>query len=185
MYFVWFGKILTFFHNVIRLTPIDMRFEVLTAVKMSMLVFWVVTPCELVDRHQRFGGAYCLHLQGWGEFMFRRTRLGVQWTCFRKKQRKLEALLGSLCIQVDFIILKRFSVKKKRIGLHSIKYRFNWDFHFLCETFSLWCKLKETQQNLIHANLKSFRWARISTSGFSPRKCGFKSRAVHVGFVYN
>jgi hypothetical protein len=28
--------------------------EVLTAVKMSMLVFWVVTPCGLVGRHQRF-----------------------------------------------------------------------------------------------------------------------------------
>jgi hypothetical protein len=31
-------------------------FEVLTAVKMSVLVFWVVMPCGLV-------GKYCLHLQ--------------------------------------------------------------------------------------------------------------------------
>jgi hypothetical protein len=30
------------------------RFEVLTAVKMSMLVFWVVTPCGLVDSRKFF-----------------------------------------------------------------------------------------------------------------------------------
>jgi hypothetical protein len=36
------------------------RFEVLTAVKMTMF-FWVVTPCELVVRYQGFGETYCLH----------------------------------------------------------------------------------------------------------------------------
>jgi hypothetical protein len=41
----------------------SMRFEVLPAVKMSMLVFWVVKPYGLVGRDQRFGGTYCLHLQ--------------------------------------------------------------------------------------------------------------------------
>jgi hypothetical protein len=30
----------------------DMKYDVLTAVKMSMLVFWAATPCR------------CLHLQG-------------------------------------------------------------------------------------------------------------------------
>jgi hypothetical protein len=39
------------------------KFEVLTTVKISMLVFWLVTPCELVGRYHCFGGAYCLHLQ--------------------------------------------------------------------------------------------------------------------------
>jgi hypothetical protein len=29
-----------------------------TAEKMSMFFFRVVTPCELVSRHQRFGGTY-------------------------------------------------------------------------------------------------------------------------------
>jgi hypothetical protein len=38
-----------------------MMFEVLTALKILMLVFWVVMPCGLVGRHQRFGGACCLH----------------------------------------------------------------------------------------------------------------------------
>jgi hypothetical protein len=32
-----------------------MGVEVLTEVKMSMLVFWVVTPCGLVGRYLRFG----------------------------------------------------------------------------------------------------------------------------------
>jgi hypothetical protein len=36
------------------------RFEVFTAVKMSMLFLWVVTSC----RYQRFEETYCLHLQG-------------------------------------------------------------------------------------------------------------------------
>jgi hypothetical protein len=29
-----------------------------------MSVFHVVTTCGLVDRHRRFGGKYCLRLQG-------------------------------------------------------------------------------------------------------------------------
>jgi hypothetical protein len=36
---------------------------------MSMLVFWVVTPCGLVRGHQHFGGTYCLHLQHFGMFL--------------------------------------------------------------------------------------------------------------------
>jgi hypothetical protein len=38
------------------------RSEVLTAVKMSMLVFWVVKLCGLIGRYERFGGTYCFHL---------------------------------------------------------------------------------------------------------------------------
>jgi hypothetical protein len=36
-----------------------MRLEVLTAVKISLLVFWVVMPCGLVGRYQCFGETYC------------------------------------------------------------------------------------------------------------------------------
>jgi hypothetical protein len=39
------------------------RFEVLTAVKMSILVFWDVTPRRLVGGYHRFGGTNCLHVQ--------------------------------------------------------------------------------------------------------------------------
>jgi hypothetical protein len=41
------------------------RFEVITAVRMAMLLFWVVTSCGLVGKYQRFGETYCLQLQGW------------------------------------------------------------------------------------------------------------------------
>jgi hypothetical protein len=41
------------------------RFEVFTAVRiMMMMIFWVLAPCRLVGRYQRFGDTYCLHLQG-------------------------------------------------------------------------------------------------------------------------
>jgi hypothetical protein len=39
------------------------RFEVLTAVKQSISVFWVVTLCGLVGTYQRFGGTQSLRLQ--------------------------------------------------------------------------------------------------------------------------
>jgi hypothetical protein len=32
----------------------SVRFEVLTAVKITMLFFWVVTPCGLISRYQSF-----------------------------------------------------------------------------------------------------------------------------------
>jgi hypothetical protein len=40
------------------------RFEVLVVVKMSVVVFWVVTSCGLLDGYEHFGGTYCHHLQG-------------------------------------------------------------------------------------------------------------------------
>jgi hypothetical protein len=51
------------------------RFEVLTAVKTSILVFWVVTPSGFAGRYQRFERTYCLHIQGAedGESMFFET----------------------------------------------------------------------------------------------------------------
>jgi hypothetical protein len=48
---------------------IYVRFDVLTAVKMSMS-FWVLTPCELLGRYQRFVETSWVRLQGWiwGEY---------------------------------------------------------------------------------------------------------------------
>jgi hypothetical protein len=34
-----------------------------TAVKILVEVFWVMTPCSVVVRYQRFGGPCCVHLQ--------------------------------------------------------------------------------------------------------------------------
>lgn len=39
------------------------RFDILTAVKMSMFC-WVVTSCGIVGTYQRYEGTYCLHFQG-------------------------------------------------------------------------------------------------------------------------
>jgi hypothetical protein len=63
-------KINSALHNmitIILLTKISetMKSAVLTAVKISMLSLWVVTPCRLVSRYRRFGESYCLHLQSW------------------------------------------------------------------------------------------------------------------------
>jgi hypothetical protein len=38
------------------------RFEVFTAVKIQVQVFWVVKPCSVVVGYQRFTGQCCLHL---------------------------------------------------------------------------------------------------------------------------
>jgi hypothetical protein len=43
---------------------INPSFEAFTAVKIQVEVFRVVTPCSVVVGYQRFGGPYCLHLQG-------------------------------------------------------------------------------------------------------------------------
>jgi len=40
------------------------RFQVHKAASMKMTVVWDVVPCSLVETDLRFGGAYCLHLQG-------------------------------------------------------------------------------------------------------------------------
>lgn len=39
--------------------------EVLMAVKLSMFVFWIVTPCGIAGRFHPFGGTQRLHLQSW------------------------------------------------------------------------------------------------------------------------
>jgi hypothetical protein len=39
----------------------NMRFQVITGVKGSIVVVWVVTPCNLVS-FQRFGGTYHFRL---------------------------------------------------------------------------------------------------------------------------
>jgi hypothetical protein len=52
-------RLRTLFSN----TSVCLRFVVFTAVRM--MCFWVLTPCTLVNRCQRFGETNCLCLQGW------------------------------------------------------------------------------------------------------------------------
>jgi hypothetical protein len=37
------------------------RFQVLTATSMKMIVFWGITSCRFLEVYRRFRGAYCLH----------------------------------------------------------------------------------------------------------------------------
>jgi hypothetical protein len=41
----------------------------IAVLKTSMLLYWFVTPCGIVGRHQRFGETYCLHRQGDSMFL--------------------------------------------------------------------------------------------------------------------
>jgi hypothetical protein len=34
-----------------------------------MAVFWDVTPCSLIDTDRSFRGTYCLHYQGFGQYL--------------------------------------------------------------------------------------------------------------------
>jgi hypothetical protein len=47
---------------------IKMGFEILTEVKMSMVVLWVMAPSGPVDGYEGFGGTYCLHLEGYKKY---------------------------------------------------------------------------------------------------------------------
>jgi hypothetical protein len=38
----------------------DARFEVFTAVKIQVQVYWVLTPCSVVVGYRRFGGYWCV-----------------------------------------------------------------------------------------------------------------------------
>jgi len=42
---------------------LNVGFEVFTAVKTQVEVFWIVMPCNVVIGHQCFRGPCCLYLQ--------------------------------------------------------------------------------------------------------------------------
>jgi hypothetical protein len=45
------------------LTYISYMFEVSDAAKSRIVIFWLVTPCNVVGEHLHFGGTYRLSLQ--------------------------------------------------------------------------------------------------------------------------
>jgi hypothetical protein len=45
----------------------QMRSETFMAMKIQVMLFWLITPCSLVSRYQCFGGTYYLHVQGKSE----------------------------------------------------------------------------------------------------------------------
>jgi hypothetical protein len=76
--------------------------EVLTTVKMSMLVFWVVMPCGLVGRYQRFGETHCLHLQSG------RRRRNAEWHHDSECSGSLKG--GKCLVSVSRTLLQRITV---------------------------------------------------------------------------
>jgi hypothetical protein len=45
-------------------TELYVGFEVFTAVVMKNIIFWDMMPCSPSNFNRRFGGTYCLHIQG-------------------------------------------------------------------------------------------------------------------------
>jgi hypothetical protein len=42
--------------------------RIFMAVKIYIVVLWVITPCHLVNGSESFEGTYCNHLQGYSDF---------------------------------------------------------------------------------------------------------------------
>jgi hypothetical protein len=55
------------------------------------MFFWILAPCILVGRCQRFGETYCLHLQGWNGNAGKWKDLCREWT----SQRRFAEMLAS------------------------------------------------------------------------------------------
>jgi hypothetical protein len=56
-----------------------MKFEILTAAKISMVIFWAVTPCELVSGNRRFGDIFAFIFSPrvkWSELFRTETKNG-------------------------------------------------------------------------------------------------------------
>jgi hypothetical protein len=60
-FFRWLSWILAILH------PLDFSFSVfrMPIFQVTLLFFWVVTPCELVSRYQNFREISCSHLHDW------------------------------------------------------------------------------------------------------------------------
>jgi hypothetical protein len=54
-----------------------MKFEVLTAVKMSMLVFWVVMPCGLVGRYKLLEEHTASNFRAEGSITIQKTNMDI------------------------------------------------------------------------------------------------------------
>jgi len=55
------------------LINIQKKFEILTVVKITILLFLAVTFCRLIGRYYHFGGTYSLNFQGYGSQRLQRT----------------------------------------------------------------------------------------------------------------
>jgi hypothetical protein len=97
------------------------RLEVLTTVKMLMLVFWVATPCVLAAKYQRFGETYCLHLQPW---RWRQYVSPKRW-CSTYKSTNIDTVISSFHTACTAAVLEKLP-HKHGATFNSTKYQDTW-----------------------------------------------------------
>jgi hypothetical protein len=72
-------------------------------VKMSITVFWIMTPCGLICGYQHFGGTYHLHLHS--EYKFTPVlRLQMMKACNRSGGRAAH-ILNLMLVALAFVTL--------------------------------------------------------------------------------
>jgi hypothetical protein len=92
-------------------------FEVFTAVKIHIVIFWVMTPCTLVGRYQSFGGTYCLHLQcGRRRQCIPPKRWYPPTRLLGSTTKKKHNMVVNWEIQKDQTIFNKYSVKYAPVG---------------------------------------------------------------------
>jgi hypothetical protein len=100
------GRVLLWNYRVV------LRFDVLTAVKIQVEGFWVVTPCSAVVGYKLFGGPCCLHLQ-------QRTWISETLlpSCNTSRRHNPEDLdLNTLLFSIKFGMLGEFNLILVHVG---------------------------------------------------------------------
>jgi hypothetical protein len=101
---------------------------------LSMLVFWVVTPCVFIGRYQRFGVIYCLHLR-----VHRHRREDVishmKWILVRSGQWLNNWLILEIRIMKLKLILHRFSKRRPIVRKYRPDLYVTEHVHLVRETF--------------------------------------------------
>jgi hypothetical protein len=74
----------------------NVRFELPTAVRITVLFPWVVTSCGLVGAYQRFGETYCVVSAEDGDGVFLRNVSVCRRVCKASKSRRAATLASNV-----------------------------------------------------------------------------------------
>lgn len=134
----------------------------LTAIKMSILVFWIVTPCRPVRRFQSFGGSYCHHLQGrWRQYddpkflylstnlhgpTVRETNIDILFIYYRRSHPKISEWRRGWEIYTVMTLWKTVCVALNWIKLAQYKYQYRLILSLLLAS---WATETWLHQNLL------------------------------------
>jgi hypothetical protein len=92
----------------------DVEFEVLTPVVMKSTIFWDITPRSPLRVNRRFGGTYCLHLQG------RRNKLSKKSACLLPAFTLVSCSAYFFILKMEAICSSETSVDTQRTTLRYI-----------------------------------------------------------------